>query len=1461
MMISLRDYLARLDSLLNTSSGAPEVIAHCRHILQHYPKNAESYRLLGRALVASNRWSEAGEVLRRALSVFPDEGSLHLGLFDVYRAEKRLDEAIWHLERAYEQMPNNQPILENLRELYRRHRKIEQSKVQLTAGAAARQYIRNGLYSQAIDTLRQTLKGMPERLDLLLLLAKTYWASGKRVEAAETAIQILKKSSDCLEANWMLAEFWLAENRPSDAQRYIDRLQSLDPYLALELAQGSEVADDTYRLEELDYQKVAEREIVNRRPDWLEELPGDGHEAMPLPDDDWMKNVTAVPADQLLSVTQSRHAEAADDWLDEASKADEANIQDMATMVSARPPGRKRGLTGLLSAAALAGTSMEEPAAEPPAAETPAPVAQVASTGTNFFDDDELPGTTAVADELPDWLAEEPTSSPLTDTAASRVAGSDAEDPLAWLRSAGLEVDESAPRRLGSDEDVFDTADDQFALKDADHADPLGWLQGYDGGQDMLVENATVPAIIPDEDLPSPEDEDDPLAWLKASGVDIDPTVSRAAIPEADAAAFPIPAQASTSLDWLTDDEFLDEALNLETLVDDSEPASVPATAAMPERRDTMSDQRDPLDWMSSEDANDQADDAAAKTGDQPAAGSTSWFDQLPADESSPDASAAIPDWLDEEPGTVPTAASEVPNWMDQALPMEGSVTDDAAISDEFEWMSEEPSAEVPTAASEIPDWLSEAAPVDAAQITEPAVSAIGDEFEWISEEAAEVPTTAAEIPDWLSEVAPVDEPQITEPAVSAIGDEFEWISDEAAADVEAASPVQMPDWLSEVAPADEPQIAEPAVSAIGDEFEWISDEAAADVEAAAPVQMPDWLSEVAPVDEPQIAEPAVSAIGDEFEWISDEAAADVEAASPVQMPDWLSEVAPADEPQIAEPAVSAIGDEFEWISDEAAADVEAASPVQMPDWLSEVAPADEPQIAEPAVSAIGDEFEWISDEAAADVEAASPVQMPDWLSEVAPAGEPQIAEPAVSAIGDEFEWISDEAAADVEAASPVQMPDWLSEVAPADEPQIAEPAVSAIGDEFEWISDEAAAEVEAKAAAPDWLSEVIPADEPQTADVAGAISDEFEWMTEEPAVNAEAVAASLADEAEWMPQDAPPQETWSDASGFIEPVASDEPAVASEWIVEEAEPASAADDFSWETGESQPAAVVTTSTEEPEWLNVLQADEAAEEPVMADDSDWLAQIRSTSQMKAVTPTSSEVIDADVPDWVNDVHPEDAIEPVAAVDDWGQSSSNDVISRMTSDLPDWVTEGGDAPVPQAIDDDTPEWLRDMAPAASHEPEFQETQPTQTIAPEITSESARVDDEWVTEPLEAASASNAPDWLNAMVPGMDVDYSAPEDEQLEQDFAPGSENRLEPIVPLAAAGAVVAASAASRKSGDYDWLMNIVEEETQQVKTAKPESRRRWVFSRLPVWLRSVVSQPSNSGGTAEDDVDLPPWLR
>ena len=67
----------------------------------------------------NGRWDEGREALRRVLSVIPDDYAAHLGLSEANERMDRADEAIWHLERALEQRPNDKDLIDALRGLYR----------------------------------------------------------------------------------------------------------------------------------------------------------------------------------------------------------------------------------------------------------------------------------------------------------------------------------------------------------------------------------------------------------------------------------------------------------------------------------------------------------------------------------------------------------------------------------------------------------------------------------------------------------------------------------------------------------------------------------------------------------------------------------------------------------------------------------------------------------------------------------------------------------------------------------------------------------------------------------------------------------------------------------------------------------------------------------------------------------------------------------------------------------------------------------------------------------------------------------------------------------------------------------------------------------------------------------------------------------------------------------------------
>jgi len=291
--INLRSYIRKLETLLQ-DEAAEEIILHARHILERYPKNGATYRVLGHALMQRNRWDEAEEVFRRLLGALPNDFVAHSALSNIYNELNRPDDAIWHLERAFDQQPNNRTVIQKLRELYATYRQRDLQRIQLTAGAVASQYLKNGLYDQAIDVLEQSLSRMPNRLDLRLLLARAQWFAGRQVDAAETALDILDQLPYCVTANRILTELWLAEERPSDAQRYLNRIQEVDPYLAMHLATGEPAKSDLFVLPELDYAMIASQQLSAFDPDWLENVGAEGEPDAVVSDGDdnaWLETI------------------------------------------------------------------------------------------------------------------------------------------------------------------------------------------------------------------------------------------------------------------------------------------------------------------------------------------------------------------------------------------------------------------------------------------------------------------------------------------------------------------------------------------------------------------------------------------------------------------------------------------------------------------------------------------------------------------------------------------------------------------------------------------------------------------------------------------------------------------------------------------------------------------------------------------------------------------------------------------------------------------------------------------------------------------------------------------------------------------------------------------------------------------------------------------------------------------
>lgn len=251
--INLRDYLKGIEELID-GGQTDEALAHCRHVLKTFPKNIDTYRLMGKAFLESKRHSEASDLFQRVLSSIPDDFVAHIGMSIIREDESNIDAAIWHMERAFESQPSNRAVQDELRRLYGKREGYEPPKVRLTRGALARMYSHGDLYNQAIGELRGALAEDAQRPDLQVMLAEMYFKTNRHAEAIEVCSQIIQKLPYCLYANRVMVDILRNSQRDVEANPYWERVEELDPYAAQISTQKAidEVPADSVTIEQLE---------------------------------------------------------------------------------------------------------------------------------------------------------------------------------------------------------------------------------------------------------------------------------------------------------------------------------------------------------------------------------------------------------------------------------------------------------------------------------------------------------------------------------------------------------------------------------------------------------------------------------------------------------------------------------------------------------------------------------------------------------------------------------------------------------------------------------------------------------------------------------------------------------------------------------------------------------------------------------------------------------------------------------------------------------------------------------------------------------------------------------------------------------------------------------------------------------------------------------------------------------
>jgi len=872
--VSLHDYCDEASSLIQ-SGEFDRAIHITRHILGHYPRHVESYRLLGQALLEAGLYQEASRQFRRVLSADPEDVTARVGLARVHEAADDLDKALWHMWRAFDLSAGNLDLRRQLRRLIEARHGDREDTLQITRAALGRIYARGGLHTKAIQELEAVLTQEPTRLDVQIALAENLWRTGRRLEATEVCYYILKKRPNALKANLIVGAMWLDSPQPDKAQSYLTLAQALDPENVVAqslLGDKSSLTPVTIKIERLSQDEL-ERTLL--RP-----APTGPVEDMPLhprlePAVDWMSELHEEEATLMSDEKQEGEEFELPDWLQGVG---DDLLEENVEAADTRPSGPSSESADDETPEWL--RNLVARTAEQPASEEP---------GTP----DDIPSTEP--GEVPDWLQELRPEIP-------EEASADASTPD-WLTdiAAGESIDETEL------EAAPDTTEPASIPADSSTAQP-DWLSETEEPEPQLE--------APEADSESVAGADEGRAlWeqiLAEEGVDL-----ASAEEERPAGAEGMPAE-----EWLR--STLDQAATPTGAVTKHPKDEVPEPSILEPMSDIVEDSDVP-DWLREiavgEPASPElaaAPEPASPESEADEAGLPDWLRQVTDGETVRAEEGEIPP-VPPAPAEIPEGLAEVDKPITELEPSEAG-PEEAETTGLPDWLRE--AQEQESEAEILPDSLvepEEEVPVAEAEVDEAGLP------DWLREpiaESAELPETegeqAAEAPDWLKalefEEVPLGEPGSSEPIELETGEMPEWLTEvmaeegplteelvepETAVSVEAEMREEhVPDWLRDIRGEDEAEApAEPAL-------EVVEMETPQPPEGEAGPELPDWLRRLregipeetppAPAEYPE-GEPEIAA-----------AEAPPEAAAyPPTVPEEVEEIPPVEvppEPEAVQP-------------------------------------------------------------------------------------------------------------------------------------------------------------------------------------------------------------------------------------------------------------------------------------------------------------------------------------------------------------------------------------------------------------------------------------------------------------------------------------------------------------------------------------------------------------------------------
>jgi len=1177
--ISLRAYVDYIQDRLERDAFS-EVVAQCRHVLEIYPKYIEVYKLLARALLEQENYQDATDIFQRVLSADPNDFIAHIGISECYHESGAIDPAIWHLERAFEQVPSNVDLQEEIKRLYAERDGSAPRKVQLTAGALARLYMNGKLYPQAILELRKALSRDPDRPDLQLLLADALWHNHQQVEAGELAASVLKRLPNSIDANRILAQLWLHAGQPAEAEPFLDRLAELDPYLAYSIRHDGESAPaDAFELPMLEY--TAERH------------------ASEVGAAEWVSQIRAVEKSDRVTGTLKGASAAVTD----VPSKDDAEKPDTGP-VAGRESSIPDWLSGAYSSSLKADRPDREAGSEPPAAPEPAsdldrllgarPAEPAAPASKSESGEPDWlaevlgsPGEakSSTGSGTPDWLEDILGTTPAT-PASPAPAEPSAEKPDKpeadapdWLKEI-LGEDEEPAQSPAPEARAEAAKPETPEAKDS----PPDEDEDEDETPDWLAEPLGEPAPAPDEERATPDwlseilagDEPAPPGKKAPETVPVVSTdwldeiitggAAKSGTPdEAAAAGFFAVDESDAPPDWLGKLE--DEGDETGELVDFGELEPWDAIDGLPD--DEPDDDLPELDLPDLPDADMPVSELLGEAADDAAEKGPLYTRRLGVAATASPSSAG---------GDAPAEADELPDWLASPALKTGDLkpdtddtkqaapsgdlqpAEDAAASGPAAVREEQqvtPPTEEPTgdeSSQELPDWL-----------VEGDLDNSDDAIAWLEELAAKYD------PDFQSDAE--DKPGESEGGDKAEGDLPDWLRDEKEEDKQPAAEApkaaeDFPDWLTG-APAPAARAAE---ASAGDDDD----------------DLPDWLRDDKPEAE---AKPAARA-DEPLDWLMGETSRQTEAERPADekgedaLPDWLRE----------EPAAAAAATPAPAAPEPASKpEAEKAEEVELPDWLknmrrSEAEEEDDLDWLYEATGAKDEEEEEKEEKEEKEEEEAAPAMaapvaksFPDWLASADEAEEkeefplPPRAKlptaPGEDKTEEAFEWMDKQ----IEAQG-VSPDEPLEEALTEDVPPTRAPLAESEDKEAEPVSEDEMPEWLKQAEAREEVALTARAAEDELLEAAGieAADDDLAWL--DSALEAEEILFT--------------DEDFESVFGEADEEEVEAPALAAPPAPEPVEKAEEEEEEEEETPEPEPA--IAPAAGMPDWLT---APEKKEEP------------------------------------------------------------------------------------------------------------------------------------------------------------------------------------------------------------------------------------------------------------------------